>query len=209
MGMDAEKNYRASGFLHELGFGQSPALVLVDFVRAYTEESSPLYAGVEDVRARCELLLGIARKAGIPIFHTCVSYRPGTDDGGMFRRKLPVLSVFEQGSPLAGFAQGLAPHEGETVVTKHYASAFFGTSLAADLHALGVDTVLLAGVTTSGCIRASAVDAVQNDFHSMVITDAVGDRLEGPHEANLFDLQAKYSDLVTVEEVHQYLAGLK
>ncbi len=207
MTSELENNYRSSGFHRQLGFGRNPALLLVDFVKAYTDRDSPLYAGVEAVLEKCVELLEVARGTGIPVFHSKVSYRPGTKDGGMFKRKLPILKVFDQGSPLAEFADGLEPVAGEEVVTKQYPSAFFGTSLADLLNTAGVDTALIAGVTTSGCVRGTAVDAMQSGFRSIVIRDAVGDRHPEPHKANLFDLQAKYSDLVTVEEVRQYLAG--
>jgi len=209
MTQGAEQNYRASGFHQAVGFGKNPALLMVDFVEAYLDKSSPLYAGVELVRDRCIELLGIAREAGIHIFHSNVSYRPGSPDGGMFRRKLPLLKVFEEGSPLAAFASGLEPAAGESVISKQYASAFFATPLASLLTVLGVDSVLIAGVTTSGCVRASALDALQHGFRSIVVKDAVGDRHPDPHEANLFDLQAKYSDLVSVNEVREYLESRK
>jgi nicotinamidase-related amidase len=206
MSSELESNYRASGFHRQLGFGQNPALLVVDFVKAYTDPDSVLYAGVEAVRERCVELLEIARSAGIQVFHSNVSYRPGTTDGGMFKRKLPLLEVFHEGSPLAEFADGLEPLAGESVITKQYASAFFGTSLASLLTSTGVDSILIAGVTTSGCIRSTAVDAMQHGFRSIVVSDAVGDRHPDPHKANLFDLQAKYSDLVTVDEVRRNLA---
>jgi nicotinamidase-related amidase len=209
MSKGAEQNYRESGFHQDLGFGEVPALLMVDFVEAYLEKSSPLYAGVEVVRERCIELLEISRAAGIPIFHTNVLYRSGSPDGGIFRRKLPLLEAFEEGSPLAEFASGLEPAAGESVITKQYASAFFGTALASSLTTLGVDSVIIAGVTTSGCVRASALDALQHGFRSIVVRDAVGDRHPDPHEANLFDLQAKYSDLVSVDDVRKYLESWK
>lgn len=207
MSENVEQNYARSGFGHALGFGQRPALLMIDFVMAYLDPDSPLYAGVEDVRDRCVALLQICRTAEIPIFHTNVSYRPGSTDGGVFRRKLPLLKVFEAGSPLGQFAAGLEPRDGETVITKQYASAFFGTPLASSMAMLGIDSVLIAGVTTSGCVRASALDALQHGFVSIVVKDAVGDRHEAPHAANLFDLEAKYSDLVTISEVKNFLAA--
>ena len=131
-------------------------------------------------------------------------------DGGVFFRKVPALSCFEAGRhpELAAFAEGLEPVAGETVITKQYASAFFGTTLQPTLSALGVDTVLIAGVSTSGCIRASAVDCCQHGFVPVVVRDAVGDRAPGPHEANLFDLQAKYAEVVSLGAAREYLAGL-
>lgn len=197
------------GFGQRLGFGSRPALLVVDFVEAYLSRESPLYAGVETVRDRCSELLAAARKACIPIYHTNVSYEPDTPDGGVFRKKLPLLSVFERGSPLGAFAACLEPLEGESVITKQYASAFFATPLSASLTATGIDTVIICGVTTSGCVRASAVDAVQHGFIPIVVREAVGDRDVAPHEANLFDLQAKYADVVSMNAVLTYLAGLQ
>lgn len=190
--------------------GRKPALLVVDFVRAYLVPDSPLYAGVEDARAAAERLLGLARAADIPVFHTNVVYEPGGADGGVFFRKLPVLACFERGrSPeLAAFAEGLEPRPGETVVSKQYASAFFGTPLASKLKAIGVDTVLIAGVSTSGCVRATAVDACQHGFVPLVVRDAVGDRHPEPHEANLFDLQAKYAEVISLADAAAYLSRL-
>ncbi len=193
--------------------GVRPALLVIDFVKAYTEAESPLYAGptTEDARQACEELLGLSRRAGIPVIHTNLAYQDGGRDGGMFFRKVPALKVFERGqhSPLADFAQGLSPAPTEIVITKQYASAFFGTTLAATLTALWVDTLLITGMSTSGCVRATAVDTVQHGFIPLVVREAVGDRASGPHEANLFDLQTKYAEVVTLDRVRTYLAGLK
>jgi nicotinamidase-related amidase len=179
----------------------------VDFVRAYLEPGSPLYAGVEDARAAAARLLAAARAAGIPVMHTNVAYEPGGADGGVFFRKLPALASFERGRhpELAAFAEGLEPRPGEPVFTKQYASAFFGTQLAETLRAAGVDTLLIAGLSTSGCVRASAVDACQHGFVPLVVREAVGDRHPAPHEASLFDLQAKYAEVVSLAEAQRYL----
>jgi nicotinamidase-related amidase len=205
-----QQNYARGGFGQSLDFGARPALLVVDFVRAYLVEGSPLYAGVEPARAACERLLELCRRAKLPIVHTNVAYQPGGRDGGVFFRKVPALRCFEQGAhpDLAAFAAGLEPQPGETVITKQYASAFFGTSLASTLTAIGIDTVLIAGVSTSGCIRATAVDCCQHGFVPVVVRDAVGDRAPGPHEANLFDLQAKYAEVVSLETAARYLASL-
>ena len=190
--------------------GAKPALLVVDFVRAYLVPGSPLYAGVEPARAAAGKLLGFARAAGIPVMHTHVEYQPGGADGGVFFRKLPALASFERGAhpELAAFAEGLEPRPGEAVFTKQFASAFFGTGLAGALRARGVDTLLIAGVSTSGCVRATAVDACQHGFVPLVVREAVGDRHPGPHEANLFDLQAKYAEVVSLAEAAAYLGGL-
>jgi nicotinamidase-related amidase len=204
------ENYARGGFGKSLQPGQRPALLVIDFVRAYLERTSPLYAGVEQARADCETLLRAARAAAIPIVHTNVVYQPGGRDGGVFFRKVPALKCFEIGAhpDLAAFAEGLEPLPGETVISKQYASAFFATSLASTLTSLGVDSVLIAGLSTSGCVRASAVDCVQHGFVPLVVREAVGDRAPGPHEANLFDLQAKYAEVIHLADALCYLQSL-
>jgi nicotinamidase-related amidase len=204
-----KQDYRAAGFNARLGFGRKPALVIIDFVEAYLRPESPLYAGVEDARAASVRLLAAARAAAIPVLHTNVAYTPGGADGGVFFRKVGALRLFERGAPggYGDFAAGLAPNPDEVVITKQYASGFFGTPLAATLTAMGVDTLLIAGVSTSGCVRATAVDACQNGFAPIVVRDAVGDRHPGIHEANLFDIDAKYGDVVSLGEAEDYLAA--
>ena len=202
-----ETSYAASGFSRRLGFGRNAALVVVDFVKAYLTPGSPLYAGVETARDRAAILLMAARTAGIPVLHTRVAYAADGSDGGIFFRKVGALSVFAAGADpeLGSFDDALAPLPSEVVITKQYASAFFGTSLASTLTSRGIDTLLIAGVSTSGCIRATAVDACQHGFIPVVVSDAVGDRHESVHNANLFDLAAKYADVVSLDEVLVYL----
>ncbi len=193
-------NYARGGFDGHLAFGRSPALVIVDVCKAYLEPSSPLYAGVEDALASNIRLASAARAAGVPVIFTRVVYAADGRDGGLFFKKVRVLASFIEGNPLGDFADGLRPAPSELVVTKQYASAFFGTSLASTLKAMSVDTVMLTGFSTSGCVRASALDALQHGFIPFVIREACGDRAPGPHEANLFDLQAKYAEVVSEAE---------
>lgn len=206
-----EQNYARGGFTQRLAPGLRPALLVVDFVRAYLLEHSPLYGGEGCMVARdgAIQLLTAARTSGIPVIHTNVEYEPGGRNGGVFFRKVPALASFERGRhpDLAAFAEGLEPAAGETVITKQYASAFFGTPLASTLTALGCDTVLISGVSTSGCIRASALDCCQHGFIPLVVREAVGDRAAGPHEANLFDLQAKYAEVISLADALGYLAA--
>ncbi|MGE0581639.1 MAG: isochorismatase family protein [Steroidobacteraceae bacterium] len=210
MAESLDENYARGGFGKALAFGRRPALLVIDFVQAYLVPGSPLYAGVEAARDAAVSLLAAARGARIPVLHTNVTYQPGGRDGGIFFRKVPALACFEAGAhpELAAFAPSLEPQPGETVIPKQYASAFFGTSLASTLTALGVDTVLIAGVSTSGCVRASAVDCCQHGFVPVVVRDAVGDRAAGPHESNLFDLQAKYAEVTDLATARRYLASL-
>ena len=208
MSKTLQEDYRQAGFGNRLDLGSRPALLIVDFVKAYLDPDSPLYAGVEDALAASADLLKFARTKGIPALHTNVSYSPGGLDGGIFFRKIATLKCFEQGSPLGEFPDELQPLPHEPVVTKQYTSAFFGTSLASTLTANGVDTLVIAGLTTSGCVRATAVDAMQHGFVPVVVREAVGDRHPKPHEASLFDLQAKYAEVLYLNEVKQYLSDV-
>lgn len=195
-------------FTGNLEPGTKPALVLIDLVRAYFDPGAPFYLGSDSALQSSKRLLGAARAAGVPVLHTRVSYTPGGHDGGLFMRKVPQLQVFTRGNPLGQFMPEVVPREGEYEVEKQYASAFFGTSLASTLRVLGVDTVVVGGVSTSGCVRASAVDALQLGFIPLVVREASGDRESGPHEAALFDVQAKYGEVIGEEQAIQYFEML-
>lgn len=193
---DLADDYRRHGFAARLGAGERCAVLVIDICAAYLTDGSPLRAPVESAVRAAACLVAAARAAGVPVVFTRVSYRPGSADGGIFRRKVPALRVFEEGDPLADFLPDPAPAPGEVVVTKQYASGFHGTSLAATLTALRVDTVLVTGLTTSGCVRATTTDAVQHGFRPLVVADACGDRDPRLHEANLLDMDAKYADVI-------------
>jgi nicotinamidase-related amidase len=200
-------DYARAGFSGRLGFGERPAVLVVDVVRAYLDRSSPLYAGVEDAVASAARVVDAARATLVPVVFTRVEFAPGGADGGLFYRKVPALRVFDRGSPLGAFPDDPRPREDEVVVTKQYASAFFGTALASTLTAMATDTVVVVGLSTSGCVRATAVDALQHGFAPIVVREAVGDRDRGVHDANLFDLQAKYADVVGERDVTTWLRG--
>lgn len=206
-GDELEADYASAGFGGTLEWGRRPALVVVDVCRAYVDPGSPLYAGVEDAVASAARLVDGARAAGVPVVFTRVEYEPGGADGGLFYRKVPALACFDRGNPLADFLDEPAPRPGEVVVTKQYASAFFGTSLASTLRADGIDTTLVCGLSTSGCVRATALDALQNGFVPVVVSDACGDRHPEPHEANLFDLAQKYAEVIGETEALRRLGG--
>ncbi len=204
MTQDLSANYKKA-YDNRLGFGQRPALILVDFVQAYFDHNCALYAGVEDALASALRVREVARAAGIPVIYTNVTYREDGADGGVFFRKAPVLKNFIVGSPMGDWPLDLKPADGEFVISKQYPSAFFGTSLASTLHVMGIDTLIITGVTTSGCIRATCVDTMSHGFIPIVVADACGDRHEAPHEANLFDMNAKYADVVDEAEAIEYL----
>ena len=138
------------------------------------------------------------------MIHTEVKYQPGGADGGAFYAKVPALSCFDAGQPTQKLQPPLTLEPSDILITKQYPSAFFGTSLAATLHWLKIDTLLLAGVTTSGCVRASCIDSISHGLVTLVIEDAVGDRAEEPHRANLFDMSAKYADLLSTDDAITY-----
>lgn len=194
-----------------LGWGRTPALLLVDVVTAYLTPGSPLDLGERGAHAlvACVQLLDAARAGGVMVLHTQVIYAAGMADAGVFGRKVPALGVFatDAGGGMGAIAAELTPLAGEVVVTKQYASAFFGTSLATTLTAAGVDTLVVGGFSTSGCVRASATDAVQHGFTPIVVGDACGDRTAAVHEGNLFDLDAKYADVVGLDEAATHLRG--
>lgn len=191
-----------------VGFGTKPALILIDFCQAYFEPGNVLHADVEDALASALRVRAAARAAGVPVILTNVVYHPQALDGGRFYEKAAPLKNFLKGSPMGAFATGLAPFEDELVVSKQYPSAFFGTSLASTLTAMGRDSVILTGLTTSGCVRATCVDAMSHGFRTAVVAEACGDRHAAPHEANLFDMNAKYADVVSEAEVVAFLQGL-
>lgn len=205
---DLEANY-SGVFDGRLGFGQKPAVLVVDFIRAYTTEGAPLFAP-DVVTAVSETvdLLDLARQKNVPIIYTQVLYNKNGLDGGIFVQKVAVLRTMVPGEPLAEIVPELPPAAEDVIVIKQYASAFFGTSLAAMLTSMGVDTIILTGCSTSGCIRATAVDGMQYGFRVIVPRECVGDRHQAPHEANLFDINSKYGDVVGKTAVMEYLQNL-
>jgi maleamate amidohydrolase len=207
MAEDLEQDYAAAGFGARLEFGRRPVLLIVDVVRAYLDPVSPLYAGVEAALASNVRLAAAARRWGVPVVFTNVVYEPGGIDGGQFFRKVPALRAFERGSPMGDFPPELQPEPGELVVSKQYPSAFFGTSLAPTMRAAGIDTVLVTGFSTSGCVRASALDALCHGFAPFVVRDACGDRDARPHEQNLFDMAAKMAEVVGEDEAITLMKG--
>jgi maleamate amidohydrolase len=204
---DLDGDYQNAGFGGRLVFGNKPALILVDPVLAYLDAGCPLYAGqsAHDALAAMAQLRLAAHSAGIPVVLTGVCFQKGGVDGGLFFKKVPALKLFEVGSPMAAFPSVLTPTPSDIVVLKNYASAFFATSLASTLHALKVDCVLIGGYSTSGCVRATTLDALQSGFAPFVVRDACADRDLRPHEANLFDLQAKYAEVIGLDAALAHL----
>jgi maleamate amidohydrolase len=189
--------YARQGMGASSGLGKTPALVLVDFVVGFNDPAHFGGGNIDDAVKASVPLLAFARKQRWPVAHTRVVYAEDGADAGAFTLKAPSLLKLTESSPLSHFVPELPPIAGELVVRKRQASGFFGTELAGWLHFRGVDTVVIAGCTTSGCVRATVVDSLSHNFRTIIVTDCVGDRAMGPHEANLFDMGQKYADLIT------------
>ncbi|MFD6675324.1 isochorismatase family protein [Rhodococcus zopfii] len=201
-------DYARAGFGQELEPGTRPALVVVDPARAYIDPECPLYAGVEENVEAMRTLLAEAREAGIPVVITEVRLRADGSDAAVFFKKSGTLVAFCEGSPYGEFIHGLEPTCAEMLVTKKYPSAFFGTTLNSHLTWLGVDTVLIAGLSTSGCVRATTLDAMQHGYVPIVVEDAVGDRDSTIHRSNLFDMQQKMAEVWPLTRAQEYLRAI-
>jgi maleamate amidohydrolase len=202
-----EAVYARAGFGAAVTRGSRPAVLVVDLSRGFTDPEFPTGADLSAEVEATKRVLDAARAARVPVVFTTIAYGPG-DASLAWLRKAPGLAVLAAGSELVELDPRLEPGPDEPVLVKKGASAFFGTDLAERLRALDVDTVVVCGATTSGCVRASVVDSVQNDFPTLVVREAVGDRARAPHDANLFDIDAKYGDVVSVDDAVAYLSAL-
>lgn len=201
-----EEFFRERGFGRTMGFGRKPALIVVDIINAFTDPDMPLGANMDEQIVATNQLIDACRKADAPIFFTTTAYDDaGLRDGGVWVLKQSGAATLRSGTPAVELDSRLHYQPGDSVLVKKYASCFFGTDLLSRLVASGADTVLIAGCTTSGCVRGTAVDAVQNGFRPIVVPEAVGDRSVSAHEQSLFDLQAKYCDVVGLYDTLDYL----
>jgi maleamate amidohydrolase len=205
---DTDQIYERAGWGNRVPRGERPALLVVDLSRGFTEAGFPTGADLTDVVAATSRLVEAAHAAGAPVVFTTIAYEDSDLAGGCaWLRKAPGMGILRAGSELVDLDPRLPRRSGDALVVKKGPSAFFGTDLAASLVARGVDTVLVCGATTSGCVRASVVDAVQYGFTALVPRAAVGDRAAGPHEANLFDIDAKYADVIDLDDALAYVAA--
>ncbi|WP_158871402.1 isochorismatase family protein [Antarcticirhabdus aurantiaca] len=197
------------GFGLRIGFGRRPALLAVDLIKAFTDPALPLGSDMqEQIHATNRLAEGV-RQAGGPVIFSTVSYDDAQlRDAGVWRMKQGGLGTLLAASGGPELDERLRYEAGDSILTKKYASCFFGTDLASRLVFSQVDTLILTGCTTSGCVRASVVDALQNGFRPIVVREAVGDRSKIAHDQSLFDMDAKYADVVGLGEAMDYLAAL-
>lgn len=202
------ESYKSKGFASRSGYGKRPGLLIVDFINGFTDPTSPLGGDFDSQLEATNALLGAFRAQALPIAYTVVEYEHDFRDAGVFIEKVPSLAVLKKGSHMVEVDDRIRPLPGEYIVSKRYASSFFGTNLDTWFRNNGVDTCVIVGCTTSGCVRASAVDSLQYGYRTVVVRDGCGDRAEGPHEANLFDIDAKYGDVIALDECLEYVAGL-
>lgn len=209
-GQETDDTYQRAGFGAPVRRGRRPAIVVVDLTRGFTEDAYPSGADLTAVVKSTATLIEAGRPAGVPVIYTAIAYSPAEAAGESvtWLDKATGMRAMLEGTDAVALDPRLPRQSRDLLVVKKGASAFFGTSLASDLVGLGCDTVLVCGATTSGCVRATAVDAVQSGFPVLVPRECVGDRAQGPHEANLFDIQAKYGDVVDLTEAVDYLTGL-
>jgi maleamate amidohydrolase len=198
--------FRSRGFGLRMGFGERPAVVVIDFMNGFTDASMPLGANLDKEIEATRQVLAAARQAGTPIYYTaCIYDEADFADAGVWRLKQSGIRSLGAGTPAVELDARLERRADEAIIIKKYASAFFGTDFVSRLNARRVDTLIITGCTTSGCVRASAVDALQNGIRPVVVREAVGDRAEAPHRQSLFDLEQKYADVISVDETVSYL----
>lgn len=206
---EEEQRYEKAGLGQEMGFGDRPALLIIDFMYGFTDPEMPFGSNMDQVVASTAQLLHVARQKGVPVIFAAMQYEEGCErELGIWVKKVPTLALLKSGSRLVEIDERVKPMTGEPVITKKGPSAFFGTHLASLLVRLGVDTLIVTGCTTSGCVRATVVDALQYSIRPIVPRECVGDRAIGPHEANLFDINQKYGDVIPLQRVIDFLNEL-
>ena len=202
---EAREVYAKARLGESVTLGTRPAVLVVDFSCGFTDHECTLGSDMTEQVEATKRLLDAARGKGLPVVFTTIGFEPSGKDGGLWLQKVPALGDLQVGGRWVEIDARLEPRENETIVLKKGASAFFGTNLASILISQGVDSVILCGATTSGCIRATAIDLLQYGYPTIVPRECVADRAQAPHEANLFDINAKYADVVSVEEALDYV----
>lgn len=200
--------YDQAGFGRSVDRGVRPGVVVVDFSYGFTDPDCHTGADMSDAVSATVRLLDVARGSGLPVVFTTIAYDPAQRDTLTWLQKATGMRALETGSRLVQIDDRLDPRPEEHLVVKTGASAFFGTALSSYLAASRVDTLVVVGATTSGCVRATVVDAVQYGYPVLVPRECVADRAQAPHEANLFDIDQKYGDVVEVADVLSYLGNL-
>lgn len=213
---EATELYQQRGFQRRVGFGKKPALVNVDLANAWTRPGNPFTCENidEQIIPGVQRLLAACRANGHPVIHVTTCYQvtdrnnPHTDMG-LWHNKIPVDIVSQADENLWAIDSRIAPIEGEQVLVKKRASSFHGTYLAGFLRAAGVDTILVTGVTASACVRTTLCDGLAEGFRTIAVRECIGDRVPGAVEWNLFDIDAKFADVESVDRCVDYLHSVK
>jgi nicotinamidase-related amidase len=205
----AREVYAAARLGQRVTLGSRPAVLVVDFSCGFTDPECTLGANMSAEVEATRRLLDAVRARGLPVIFTTIGYEPSLKDGGLWLQKVPSLGDLQIGGRWVEIDPRLEPRTDETIVLKKGASAFFGTNLPAILVSQSVDSVILCGATTSGCVRATAIDLLQYGYPTLVPRECVGDRAQAPHEANLFDIDAKYADVVPLDDVLDYVESVR
>ncbi len=205
-GKDDEEFFRARGFGVKIGFGERPALIVIDMIKGFTNPDMPLGAPLESQIAAQKPMIDVAHERGIPVIFSTVIYNDADlRDAGLWAIKMRGTMTLKAGTEATEVDPRLGMRDNDSLLVKKYASCFFGTDLVPRLLNQRIDTLIITGCTTSGCVRATAVDSVQNGFRPVVVREAVGDRSQAAHDQSLFDLNAKYADVVGLDETLQYM----
>ena len=205
---EARQIYAKARLGESVTMGSHPVVLVVDFSCGFTDPECTLGSDLTPQVEATSRLLDAAREKGLPVIFTTIGFEPSLKDGGLWLQKVPSLGDLQLGGHWVEIDPRLAPRPDETVIVKKGASAFFGTNLAAILISQGIDSTILCGATTSGCVRATAIDLLQYGYPTLVPRECVGDRAQAPHDANMFDIQAKYADVVSLEEALAYVASV-
>jgi nicotinamidase-related amidase len=205
---EARQVYAKARLGESVTMGSRPVILVVDFSCGFTDPECALGSDLTQQVEATSRLLDAAREKGLPAIFTTIGFEPSLKDGGLWLQKVPSLGDLQLGGHWVEIDPRLAPRTDETVIVKKGASAFFGTNLAAILISQGIDSIILCGATTSGCVRATAIDLLQYGYPTLVPRECVGDRAQAPHDANMFDIQAKYADVVSLEEALAYVASV-
>jgi maleamate amidohydrolase len=196
-----EEFFRRRGFGARMGFGKAPALLIVDFILAFTDPQRVLGANVDSQIEATNLLLKRARDLSMPVLFSTIAYdEHELRDVGLWGLKMKGFNTLKAGTDGVSLDPRLDVRQGDVIIVKKYASCFFGTDIVSRLLLRGVDTLVIAGCTTSGCVRATVVDAIQTGFRPMIVREAVGDRSAAAHDQSLFDMNAKYGDVISLQE---------
>ncbi|MCW2723995.1 MAG: N-carbamoylsarcosine amidase [Frankiales bacterium] len=198
---EALRIYESQDLGRVMGLGQRPGVLVVDFQLGFTDPASPIGSDMSPAIEATARLLGVARAAGVPIWYTTIGYRPDLADAGVWPLKYPRLDALNIENSSVEVDSRVAPASSDVVVSKRFASAFFGTALQPMLAVAGIDSLIVTGCTTSGCIRATVVDGMQFGYRMIVAEDCCADRDEAPHQANLFDMRTKYADVVASADI--------